>query len=301
MPAYNEARYIAEQLEALAAQNYARPWEIVVVNNRSTDDTAQIVEKYRDRITNLRLVEAAEKQGRSYARNVGAKYAKANTLLFCDAHTVVARDWVPLMAEALAEHDVVAGGLDVDKLNQSWAWNRPLHIGAQHKFMGFLPFVAGANFGISRAAFEAVGGFGEDVAIGEDADLSFRVQLKGYTISDASNAIVYVRYRETAWGRWKQAVRFAEAHVYLYTKYSKHGYPRRGLKEAWPLYTWLLRYVPRLFVGPSQDRQRWLKTCAACWGRIQGSVKYRVLYLSAALWVQVSLETLSPNGMYAAV
>jgi glycosyltransferase involved in cell wall biosynthesis len=279
VPAYNEARYIEEQLEALKAQKYNGRWEIIVVNNRSTDNTAQIVEKYKNRIANLQLIDAAEKQGRSYARNVGAKYAKGDALLFCDAHTVVERDWLPIMADALSEHDIVAGGLDVQKLNKARAWNQPLFHGSEHKFMGFLPLVVSANIGISRAAFEAVGGFCEEVAIGEDADLSFRLQLKGYTIHDAFNAVVYVRYRETVLGMWKQTVKFTEAHVYLYKKYAIHGYKRRGIKEAWPLYKWLIKYAMWLFVGPPQERQKWIRTCAACWGRIQGSWKYRVLYL----------------------
>lgn len=279
VPAYNEARYIEEQLEALAAQKYKGQWEIIVVNNRSTDNTAQIVEKYTKKIANLHLIDANEKQGRSYARNVGAKYAKGDALLFCDAHTVVERDWLPIMADALSEHDVVAGGLDVQKLNQAWAWNQPLLHGSEHKFMGFLPFVASANMGVSREAFEAVWGFSEEVAIGEDADLSFRLQLKGYTIHDVFNALVYVRYRETILGMWKQTVRFTEAHVYLYKKYAMHGYKRRSIKEAWPLYKWLIRYVTRLFVGPPQEREKWIRTCAACWGRLQGSWKYRVVYL----------------------
>src|SRR5262249_31536825 len=189
VPAYNEARHIEEQLEALAAQKYKGQWEIIVVNNRSTDNTAQIVEKYTKKIANLRLIDANEKQGRSYARNVGAKYAKGDALLFCDAHTVVERDWLPIMADALSEHDVIAGGLEVQKLNEAWAWNQPLLHGSEHKFMGFLPFVASANMGVSREAFEAVWGFSEEVAIGEDADLSFRLQLKGYTIHDVFNAL----------------------------------------------------------------------------------------------------------------
>jgi glycosyltransferase involved in cell wall biosynthesis len=279
VPAYNEAQYIEEQLEALRTQKYDGQWEIIVVNNRSTDSTAQIVEKYKNRVSNLHLIDAAEKQGRSYARNVGAKYAKGDVLLFCDAHTVAAQGWLPIMADALSEHDVVAGGVEVQKLNKFWAWNQPLLHGSQHKFMGFLPFVGSANMGVSRGAFEAVGGFCEEVAIGEDADLSFRLQLKGYAIHDALNALMHIRYRETILGMWKQTVRFTEAHVYLYKKYAMHGYRRRGIKDAWPLYKWLIRYAPQLFGGPPQTRQKWLRTCAACWGRIQGSLKYRVLYL----------------------
>jgi glycosyltransferase involved in cell wall biosynthesis len=279
VPAYNETRYIEEQLEALRTQKYDGSWEIIVVNNRSTDNTVDVVEKYKNKIPNLHLVDAAVKQGRSYARNVGAQYAKGDVLLFCDAHAVAAPEWLSVMADALLEHAFVAGGMEVQKLNQSWAWNQPLPTGSTHKFMGFLPFAGSGNMGVWREAFEAVGGFCEEVAIGEDADLSFRLQLKGYAIYDALNAVMHVRYRKTIAGMWKQTIKFTEAHVYLYKKYAIHGYPRRGVKEAWPLYKWLMRYAPQLFVGPQQTRQKWIRTCAACWGRVRGSLKYRVFYL----------------------
>lgn len=58
LPCYNGAKTIAVQLEALAHQSYTGSWELVVVNNGSTDRSMEIVASYRDYIPDLRIVEA---------------------------------------------------------------------------------------------------------------------------------------------------------------------------------------------------------------------------------------------------
>jgi len=55
LPCFNGVKTIAVQLEALA-RRWSEPWELVVINNGSTNDSMQIVENYRDRLPNLPLV-----------------------------------------------------------------------------------------------------------------------------------------------------------------------------------------------------------------------------------------------------
>lgn len=59
LPCFNGAKTIALQLEALAHQCWSEPWELVVVNNGSTDDSMQIVQSYRNLLPNLRIVDAS--------------------------------------------------------------------------------------------------------------------------------------------------------------------------------------------------------------------------------------------------
>jgi glycosyltransferase involved in cell wall biosynthesis len=68
---YNRAEELREQLDALCVQVYPQWWEVVVVDNRSTDHTPQVLQEYADRLP-LRVVPAAGEQGRPYAVNVGA-------------------------------------------------------------------------------------------------------------------------------------------------------------------------------------------------------------------------------------
>ena len=69
IPAYNVEDTLAEQLTALVTQTWTGRWGIVVVNNRSTDGTRAVADRYRD--LGVRVAEADQGQGVAYARNAG--------------------------------------------------------------------------------------------------------------------------------------------------------------------------------------------------------------------------------------
>ena len=76
IPIYNGAATLGEQLEAFRAQTYEGEWEIVAVNNGSTDSSVRVVQAYQGLISQLRLVQAVEKQSKGYASNIGAQAAR---------------------------------------------------------------------------------------------------------------------------------------------------------------------------------------------------------------------------------
>ena len=59
IPCLNAEATIATQLEALANQHWSKPWEVVVSDNGSTDNSLEIVKSYKDRLPNLRIVDAS--------------------------------------------------------------------------------------------------------------------------------------------------------------------------------------------------------------------------------------------------
>ena len=103
LPVYNGAAHIGDQLDALLAQSWSKPWELVVVDNDSTDLTPAIVEQYvakhPDRI---RVTSAPEQHNLSYVRNVGVRTARADAVAFCDDDDLVGATWVASMGDALA-------------------------------------------------------------------------------------------------------------------------------------------------------------------------------------------------------
>jgi glycosyltransferase involved in cell wall biosynthesis len=160
MPFRNDESHIGEQLEALVGQNYSGVWELVAVDNGSTDSSRQIAEEFAGRLP-LKIVDAREKANPSYARNVGARAAVGRGLIFLDADDVAAPDYLAAMAKGLGRHAFITPRLDSLRLNPSWvqqAFGGPNHETAIHPFPGFLPF-AGGGIGVSRDAFEAVGRF----------------------------------------------------------------------------------------------------------------------------------------------
>jgi glycosyltransferase involved in cell wall biosynthesis len=86
IPAYNAARFVAQAVESVLAQSY-RPVEILVIDDGSTDDTARVLEPYRDAIRYIRQPNG----GPSRARNNGLAHARGELIAFLDADDV----WLP--------------------------------------------------------------------------------------------------------------------------------------------------------------------------------------------------------------
>ncbi len=280
IPVYNGVRTIGEQLDALRGQDYSDDWEIIVVNNCSTDNTVNLIQTYQQSMPHLRLVHALQKRNRAYARNVGTQAAHGDVFLFCDADDVVAPGWVSAMVKGLENHDLAAGRLEVGRLNSSSNWKRSeVPNGAKQPILGFLPYVVSANLGVSRRAFESVHGFSEVFTRSQDVDFTWRLQIHGYFIKDIPEAIVYYRYRDTFWQSFKQTVKFADAHVLLYKHFACYGMPRSPVKEAGQRYLWLAKKAKCLLGRSPQAKMKWLYQFELSWGRLLGSIRYRTLYL----------------------
>ena len=190
MPAYNAAQTVGEQLEALAGQDYPGEWELLVVDNRSTDETTAIVQRNAGRIRRLRLVTAAERQGRAHACNVGARAAAGRAFIFCDADDVADAGWLSALAQALQQHAFVAATIEVEALNRQLSWHPRPPNWATQKNLGFLPFAGGALMAVSRRVFEALGGFDERAPFCEDIEFSWRLQLCGFALQPVPAAIM---------------------------------------------------------------------------------------------------------------
>ena len=95
IPAHDAAATLPAQLDALLAQQWTEPWEIVVVDNRSTDDTgARRRRATRTAIRASGSSRADARAGVAYCRNVGVGAARADAIAMCDADDVVAPGWV---------------------------------------------------------------------------------------------------------------------------------------------------------------------------------------------------------------
>jgi glycosyltransferase involved in cell wall biosynthesis len=279
MPVYNAAATLDQQLNALKTQVFDGPWEIVAVDNHSTDDSATVIRQYQQQMPHLRLVQAEEQQSAAYTRNVGARVAKGDVFLFCDADDVVAPGWLAALAQALEQHDFVASTMEVEALNKDKAWRSNYGNWATRKNLSFLPFAAGALMALSREAFERVGGFNEKTRIGEDIEISWRLQLQGYSLHPVPDAVIHYRYRETLQATWKQNVCYGEAHAYLYKQFASCGMPGSSVRTIYYSYRGLLTGLPHVLWGDENQKAEVLRVAALCYGRLRGSLRYRTLYL----------------------
>jgi glycosyltransferase involved in cell wall biosynthesis len=282
IPVRNGAATIGEQLSALAAQDYAGAWELVVSDNGSTDGTRDVVESWRDRLSGLRLVDSSDVPGASHARNVALEEAWGQFVAFCDADDIVAPGWLRGLVAHSAPGVVVQGAMDEVSLNDPVvrAWIQPdgsSPAPGLYPHLGFLPFARSANLGLDRSVWKEIGGWSETMAMGEDADFSWRAQLAGFELRDAPDAVVHYRFRTELRSVMRQAYAVGRSDAELYARYRGQGFQRpRPARVAWT-YGALAYRAPQAVTSRAW-RGWWCRGIAYRSGRLAGSWRHRVWF-----------------------
>lgn len=278
LPARDAADTLGEQLEALAEQTYQGRWELIVVDNRSRDETADVAESWRTKMPHLRIVRAPLARNVAGVRNAGVRASRGDLLLFCDADDVVNREWIAQLAGGLRDVPAVAGAIERCRLNGpeqlSWRPNRPMD-GLPNHFR-YLPHGQGANFGVRKQVLCAIGGFDEEFGRSEDIVFFWRIQLAGYEVAFIPGAIVYYRYRASLLATVRQNFSYGKSHAQLYRCFAPAGMPGSGA-AALQEWGWVISHAP-LAVCSQSTRGAWLAKTARCIGRLIGSLQYRTFY-----------------------
>ena len=227
IPCYNAADTIAIQLGAMAKQHWSEPWEVIVSDNGSTDQTLSVIEQYKSLLPNFHVVDSSDRQGAAHARNVGALTASGDAFLFCDADDAVAPGWLRAIGDALYRYDFVASRFEFQKLNPSWmheSQGTPQQDGLQRLwYPPYLPHAGGSGIGVKRSVHESVGGFDESIVRLEDTDYCIKAQITGVKIHFVHDAVVHIRHRNTASGMFKQRRLWGLYNVLLYKRYRPAG------------------------------------------------------------------------------
>lgn len=281
MPVFNGASTLPDQLAALARQTYQGRWELVVADNGSTDATAEIVRQWSIRIPDVRVVQALERQGCSYARNVGARAARGDFIACCDADDLVDKDWLQALVAAGRSHDIVGGRLDVSTLNNTVtaAWRPSFPVDRLPVALGFLPYAVGANCAMSRETWEDLGGWDEDLAFcGDDIEFAWRAQMASYTLGFAPEAVVAYRFRDDPRATAKQFYRYGRVEPALFSRYRRHGVARSDTARA--VREWVWAALRAFDLTASDDRKgAWMRKVAYRAGRLVGSLRARTIFL----------------------
>jgi glycosyltransferase involved in cell wall biosynthesis len=272
VPARNAAATLGEQLDALLAQEWHRTFEVVVVDNGSSDGTPAVVDEYRARDPRVRLVDASEDVGVAYCRNTGIAAVLGDGVAICDADDIVAPGWVSAMGEALRDHEFVTGRIDVHLLNPAWlAESRGLAIEqGPFTFAGLFEFANGGNQGFRRSVVEKHGGFDQRFVPGEDVEFSFRLWRAGITVHYVDDALLHYRYRGSMRELWNQARSYARIQPSLLrmVRDARCDVPR---DREWRRWLWLVRHLGS--VSTMSGRARWISLAGGRVGRLEGSAK----------------------------
>lgn len=279
IPCRDVADTLPEQLDALLAQVWDGAWEVVVVDNRSSDATAAIAREYAARDRRVRVVDAPERAGLCYSRAVGVDAAASDAIAICDGDDVVADGWVRTMGDALREHAVVTGPLEVDRLNPPWlaaSRGRPSRVtGAT--WYGVFPLVSGGNLGLRRDVWRAVGGFDDRYLGAEDAEFSLRLHEHGIAVDFEPAALVHYRYRRSARALWEQGLCYGRGRPLVRRRVRDAGLAAPSPVAGWRSWLWLVVHLPDL--ATRAGRARWLWVAGNRIGQVRGSVDARTLFV----------------------
>ncbi|MDV6263413.1 glycosyltransferase [Rhodococcoides yunnanense] len=280
MPAYNCADVIDAQLQALAAQDYAHSFSVVVSDNGSTDGLRAHVQNHRlASELNLTYVDASGSSGASYARNRGAESAAGEYLAFCDADDAVHPSWLSRLVEALESADLVGTALEIDTLNSDRTRPAIPFAAAEHQGKNpFRPFVIGASMACRASMYRVLGGMREDVRASEDLEFSWRAQGEGFRLAFVAEPLVAYRLRTGLRSHFKQAAALGYGSAHVCGLYRAHGCPPFRIRHSMlALLTMTVRnpLVPDVMGGIPADL--WTREVAGQLAVLRGGIRHRSL------------------------
>lgn len=273
IPVHNAAATLVEQLDAIEAESGDAPsHEILVVDNRSTDDSARLARDWADRWgVDLKVLDAREKAGEPFARNVGLAAARADRVVYCDADDRVAPTWLRSMARALEDSPYATGPIDMDALNPRWLADvRGTSVTGRSLMYDRVPYAHGCNMGFRRDELVALGGFDENYTAGCDLDIAIRMWQAGHELGYDDGALVHYRLRSSLAETYRQGRFYGRYRVPIRRQLASLGVAAASESGAWKRALWLLRKAPAAILH-RPTRARWVWVLAQIVGDRQGS------------------------------
>lgn len=183
VPAYNEGKSISSCLASLAKQVYANKYEVILVDNNSTDNTVKIAKTFLDKIP-LKIINE-KVQGRGAAKARGANEAKGDILAYLDADTRAYPSWLSVIDDAFENESTIAitGPWETYDLPDSFTkWF--LHNFQEEAMLPITlylghPDLNGMNMAIRTDIYHKAGGFNTNLNVHDDFDLAKRISRFG--------------------------------------------------------------------------------------------------------------------------
>jgi O-antigen biosynthesis protein len=262
---HNGARTIADCCEGIAALEYAR-YEVIVVDDGSTDATAEIAAGF-----GFQVISTAN-NGLASARNVGLAASRGELVAYIDDDARPDPHWLSYLVHTFqtSSHAAVGGpnvappdGAVADAVAN--APGGPIHVLLSDTLAEHIP---GCNMVFRREALEAIGGFDPQFrAAGDDVDVCWQLQDRGWTIGFSPAALVWHYRRPSIRAYLRQQVGYGKAEALLEGKwperYNAAGHAtwagrlygrgtESGLRRRWHVYygRWGSGFFQRLYQPP---------------------------------------------------
>ena len=226
VPAYNAEKTLGECLNALQKQDFSEEFEILVVDDGSTDKTAEIAKNFSKKNKKIKLIRQRN-SGPAAARNRGAKQAKGEIIVFLDSDCISEKNWLEEMLKPFSDKKVVGvQGAYKSRQKEIIAQFGQLEIEQRYEKMQkqkSIDWIGSYSAAYRKEIFLQEKGFDEGflTSSGEDPDLSYTLSEKGNRLVFNPKAVVFHYHPSTIWKYLKTKYYRAVWRVRLYKKHSK--------------------------------------------------------------------------------
>lgn len=259
VPAHNESLVIVRTVRALLNFTYPKDrYEIIVINDNSTDDTAKKLEEVQREFPDRKLIVISTGpevggKGKSNALNIGYSVSKGEVIAVYDADNTPEPDALTILVENLMADDklgAVIGKFRTRNRNAS-ILSRFVNIEtltyqcmnqAGRYFFFKLCTIPGTNYVIRRSIIEEIGGW-DTQALSEDTEISFRLYRMGYYIKQMPLAVTWEQEPHLLGVWFRQRTRWAKGNLYVLVKNFRYIFDRKAGPMRLDVLYYLIVYI----------------------------------------------------------
>jgi poly-beta-1,6-N-acetyl-D-glucosamine synthase len=247
IPCFNEEDGAEETFAQLDRLDYP-DYEVVAINDGSRDRTAEVLERIALRMPRLRVVHLATNQGKSTALNAGALAARNEILVCIDGDALLDRHALTWFVRRFQSDGRIGALTGNPRLRNRGTLLGRLQVGEFSAIVGLIKraqTVYGTLFTVSgvicafrkRALHDA--GWWSAAALTDDVDVTWRIQIAGWSVAYEPKAMCWILMPETLRGLWRQRLRWAEGGAQTILGLTGEMFTRR----SWGLLATWLNYV----------------------------------------------------------
>jgi biofilm PGA synthesis N-glycosyltransferase PgaC len=242
VPCYNEGENAEETLSHALALDYP-DFEVVAIDDGSSDDTGEVLDRLAARDPRLRVVHLAENQGKAMALQAGSLLARHELLVCIDGDALLDRHAAHWLVRHFVENPEVAAVTGNPRIRNRSTLIGRVQVGEFSSIVGIIKraqrtfgrifTVSGVISAYRRSALHQVGYWSADM-LTEDIDITWKLQRAGWDVRFEPNALTWILMPETVRGLWKQRLRWAMGGAQVFLR-NVDALRDPGLKFLWPL------------------------------------------------------------------
>lgn len=243
VPCYNEGNGAGEVIDQLMRSRYP-DYEVIAVNDGSTDNTAEVLDALAARYPRLRVVHHASNQGKAVGLNTAALLANGEYILGVDGDALVDPDAIGWMMRHMLQSERVGAITGNPRIRTRTSLLGRMQVGEfsstiglikrAQQLLGRLFTVSGVLSMFRKNALLEVGFWSPDVMT-EDIDISWKLQLKGWDVRFEPRALCWILMPETVRGLYRQRQRWATGGIQTLMR---HGFKLLNPRNIrmWPIF-----------------------------------------------------------------